>query len=94
MMHNYGTTYFGPQCQPNSCSFSPATTLFIYILHTRVKYSLRYNYLFIYVTSLTILHKTHLKHTFISTLSLIFTSQSHPILSGYGSQENLFYLKA
>ena len=56
-------------------------------------YSLHYNCLPITFTSLTILHKTYVKHTFISTLSLIFTSQSHIILSGYDSQETLFYLK-
>ena len=59
------------ECQPNSCLLSPATTLAIYMLHTLVKYLLLYNFLFIYFTSLPILHKTYLKHTFISTLNLI-----------------------
>ena len=52
-------------------------------------YSLHYNCLPFTFTSLTILHKTYLKHTFASTLSLIFVSQSHLILS-----ETLIYLKA
>ena len=47
---------------------------------------------FIYFVSLIIPSKTYLKHTLISTLRLIFTSQSHTILSGYNSQETLFYL--
>ena len=57
-------------------------------------YLLLYNYLPSTCRFLTILHKTYLKDTFISTLSLIFTSQSHNILSSYDSQETLFYLKA
>ena len=60
-------------------------------------YSLLYNLLPFTCTSLIILHKTYLnihRNTFVSTLSLIFTSQSHIILSGYDSQETLFYLKA
>ena len=47
-------------------------------------YSLHYNYLPIIFTSLTILHKTYINihgNTFVSTLSLIFTSQSHILLS-------------
>ena len=47
-------------------------------------YWLHYNCLPITFTSLTILHKTYLnihRNTFVSTLSLIFTSQSHIILS-------------
>ena len=55
---------------------SPATIIYIYILQTRVKYCIRY-FVTIYFTSLMILHTTYLYHTFISTLSLIFTSQSH-----------------
>ena len=39
-------------------------------------YLLHYNCLLITLTSLIILHKTYLKHTFISVLSLIFISQS------------------
>ena len=60
-------------------------------------YSLHYNWLPITFTSLIIPDKTYLNihdNTFISTLSLIFTSQSHIILLGYDSQETLFYLKA
>ena len=60
-------------------------------------YSLHCNCLPITFTSHTILHKTYLNihgNTFVSILSLIFTSQSHIILSGYDSQETLFYLKA
>ena len=60
-------------------------------------YSLLYNLLPLTCTSLIILHKTYLtihRNTFVSTLSLVFTSQSHIILSGYDSQETLFYVKA
>ena len=60
------------------------TQISIYILHTlptHMMYSLLYNYLPFTCTSLTILHKTYLEHTFISTLNLIFNSQSHIILS-------------
>ena len=60
-------------------------------------YSLLYNYLPVTCTSLIILHKTYLNihdNTFIFTLSLIFTRQSHIILSGFDSQETIFYLKA
>ena len=57
-------------------------------------YSLHYNCLLITFISLIILHKIYLKHIFVSTLSLIFISQSYIILSGYDSQETLFYLKA
>ena len=85
-------------CQTNTClDQSLMTQIYIYILCTRVMYSLHYNYLPITFTSLIILHETYLNihhNTFISTLSLIFTSQSHIILSGYDSQETLFYLKA
>ena len=43
---------------------------------------------FTYFISLTILHKVYLKHAFVSTLSLIFTSQSHIILSSVVQKEN------
>ena len=88
-------------CQTNSCLYqSPMTHLSIYILHTLstyMMYLLLYNYLPFTCTSLKILHKTYLNthdNTFVSSLSLIFTRQSHIILSGYDSQETLFYLKA
>ena len=60
-------------------------------------YSLIYNYLLFTCTSLIILHKTYLNihdKIFVYTLSLICTRQPHIILSGYDSQETLFYLKA
>ena len=66
----------------------PLTHLSIYILHilsTHMMYSLLYNYLPFSCTSLIISHKTYLNihdNIFISTISLIFTSQSHIILSG------------
>ena len=69
----------------------------MYILCTRVMYSLHYNCLLITFTSLIILYKTYFnlhRNTFISTLSLIFTCQSHIILLSYDSQEILFYRKA
>ena len=69
------------------------STYYIYVWSTR--YFL--TSIITYFTSLIIVHKTYLnKHdnTFVSTLSLIFTRQSHIILSGYDSQETLFYLKA
>ena len=59
-------------------------------LPTHMMYTLYYNYLPFTGTSLTIIHKTYLKHTFISTLHIIFTIQSHIILSGDDSQETLF----
>ena len=69
----------------------------LYTLSTYMMYLLLYNHLPFTCTSLIILHKTHLNihdNTFVSTLTLIFTRQSHIILSGYDSQETLFYLKA
>ena len=54
-------------CHPNLCLFSPAITIFIYILHTRVKYSLLYNYLFIYFIFPTIQHNLFLKNIHIYT---------------------------
>ena len=63
------------------------TYLHIYILHTLstyVMYLLLYNLLPFTCTSLIILHKTYLNihcNAFVFTLSLIFTSQSHIILS-------------
>ena len=65
-------------------------TLFTYMM-----YSLLYNYLPFTCTSLINLHKIYLNihdNTFVSTLSLIFTRQPHITLSGYDSQEDLFYL--
>ena len=62
------------------------THLSIYILptvSTYMMYSLLYNLLPFTCTSLIILHKTYLNihdNTFLSNLSLIFTSQSHIIL--------------
>ena len=50
-------------------------------------YLLHYNFLPFTFTSLTILQKTYLNYTFVSTLSLI-------ILSGFDCQENFFYLQA
>ena len=60
-------------------------------------YSLHCNCLPVTFTSLIILHIMYLNihcNTFVSTLSLIFISQFHIILSGYDSHETLFYLKA
>ena len=86
---NFLPFYFHIVCQTNSCLYqSLMTHLYIYILHTLSPFT---------CTSLIILHKTYLNihcNTFVSTLSLIFTSQSHIILSGYDSQGTLFYLKS
>ena len=59
-------------------------------------YSLHYNCLSITFTSLIILHNTYLnihRNTFISTLSLIFTSKSHIILSCTQGQEHRWIIQ-
>ena len=83
------------KCQENSClDHSLLTHLSIYILHilsTHMMYSLLYNLLSFICTSLITLHKTYLNihcNTFVSTLSLISTSQSHIILSAYTVSTN------
>ena len=82
-------------------SISVPRDLFIYLHITHIVYiydvlvTLQLFTFYMYISHNST--KTYLNihdNTFVSTLSLIFTSQSHIILSGYDSQETLFYLKA
>ena len=65
------------------------TQLHIYIIHTcDVLVTLSLSTFYIYISHNSTLNL--IKNILVSTLSLIFTNQSHIILSGYDSQETLF----